>query len=789
MNFFARALILCFLFALPLTAQINTYLRGIRPLQTTEQQPLSLSVELQQSSDIARVVLFYRQFGMSEFRSQEMQLLRDSAIAQIPASEVTAPFIEVYVVATTHTGESESLPFENPPVNPARIIVDPLPKTQSEIIILSPEEGELIKEGETYISLSFVYADTIIDQSKTKILLNGIDLSDKIVMYDDLLIIPPDVIPTEAISGGAHLSIQTFDIDGNEHGFLQRGFTVITPEQAEEIESAFQGNGNAQAESRHENIKGTKKTYNRLDARAYGAYAKFLKANILLTLTSEEKPENQPQNRYYLGLDARFAKLGLGDTYPRFPFTIMDGRRVRGFTFDLLLGVFNLNIANGELLRRVEFNSFPQTLKRDMTIVRPSFGKGDNFQWGFTYMKAKDQYDPTQPVTVRPQENAVFGTDLMIAFDNRRIEFTTQTAVSLNNVDISTPEFNKDSIDAAIARGTFSANDGDQLKKFLPILKIFITPNENLVPINPVGGTSLVYETALSFNYFGNYLKGTYIVHGKDYNSASATSLRKDIRGFNIVDRLRILDNRLFLTGSFEKLENNTASSEIATTTYRTINTSVSYFPSNTLPNITVGYGVNSNSNPIDSDTTGKDQVGKQIAFRALDDKTTRYFLQTSYDFSYLGRHNASLNLDISDKVDFTFKKQNVSTFNAIVLVSTVHDPRLESTVGFAISSLSFPQFNTVTETTEQGTLSYQTLTLNGRYKLYEDIVRLNATFAPTFGDLARILFESSVQYIITQQQSLTLQFQLLANSSSTVSATAVSKNDSFISLLYRIDF
>ncbi len=793
MNPISRALLLCFCITLPITAQINIFLKGVRPLTAAERRPFSLSVELQQSSELSRVTVYYRQFGQSEYRSQEMQIMRDSAVTEIAATEVTVPFIEFYIVANSHSGAIESFPFDNPNVNPSRITVEPTPPP-SEVIILSPDEGEQVKEGETYISLSFIYADTSIDKSKTKVMLNGIDLSGSMVLYDDLLIIPPDAIPSSAFNGSASLSVETFDANGKGISSIQRSFTVLTTLQAEEIESAFQGNGNAQAETRSENIKGNSKTYNRLDARGYGVYAKFLRANAQLTLTSEEKSSNQPQNRYYLGLDARYVKLGLGDAYPKFPYTIMDGRRVRGFTFDVLLGGFNLNVADGELLRRVDYNGAPSTLRRKMLIVRPSFGKGEKFQWGFTYMKAKDQFDARQAVTVKPQENAVFGTDLLLAFDDRRIEWTTQAAVSLNNVDISAAEFNKDSIDAAIARKTFSSSDGDQLKKFLPILKLFITPNENLVPINPVGGTSVVYESGLSFNYFGNFLKGSYLFHGKDYTSASATSLRKDIKGFNIVDRLRLLDNRLFLTGSYERLSNNTAASEITTTNYTTINTAVSYYPSKDFPNVTIGYGLNTNINPISSDTTGlfdnpvDKQIALQIALRALNDRTNRYFFQTSYDFSYWGRHTASLNIDVSNKKDNTFKQQDISTVNLILLGSTVHSPKLESTVGLSFSTLEYPQVG-AGNIRSNTTLSYQTVSVSGRYKIYEELLRLNGTFAPTFGDIARTLFETSLQCSITQHQTAVLQLQFIANSSSMITSTATSRNDSFISLLYRIDF
>ncbi len=789
MNSIVLPFVLGLLCVTQVSAQLNTYIKGINPKNTTEQQPLVVSVGLQSSSELSRVELFYRQFGQTDFRVLEMQILSDSATTEIPAIEILPPFIEVYVVTTNQNGTSETFPIENPRINPARISIDLKPKYESEIIILSPEEGENIKEGETYISLSFVYADSIIDRSKTKVQLNGVDLSDKIVFFDDLLIIPPEAIPTVVSSGGASISVQTFEVNGKPYSTVQRRFSVLTTRQAEEVENAFQGFGNAQAESRNENVKGSKKTYNRLDIRGFGAYEKFLKTNVQLTLSSEEKQENQPQNRYYLGIDARYVKLGLGDAYPRFPYSVMDGRRLRGFTFDLLLNAVNINIANGELTRGVKINSTPQTLQRKMTVIRPSFGKGDRFQWGFTYMKAKDNFDTTKPVIVRPQENAVFGTDLFVAFDDRRIEFSAQSALSLNNVDISTAAFNRDSVDSAIVRGTFSKGDGDNLKRFLPYLEKIITANENLVPINPIGGTSIVYETGLSLNYFGNYLKFSYLFHGKDYSSAGASSLRKDIQGFNITDRIRLLENRLFVTGSFEQLRNNTSGSEVATTTYNTMNASVSYYPSGNLPNVTIGYGLNNNSNPINSDTTNKKSVEKQIALRALDDKTNRYFLQTSYDFNYWGRHNAAFNLDVSDKIDRTIKQQGISSFNTSVLLSTMHNLRLESTIGFSLSSLTFPQFNSIHQTTEQSTLSYQTLSVSGRYKIVEDILRLNATFSPTFGDFARTMFESSLVYSLTQHQSLAFQFQFIVNSSSVLSSTVTTRNDSYISFLYRIDF
>jgi hypothetical protein len=143
--------------------------------------------------------------------------------------------------------------------------------------------------------------------------------------------------------------------------------------------------------------------------------------------------------------------------------------------------------------------------------------------------------------------------------------------------------------------------------------------------------------------------------------------------------------------------------------------------------------------------------------------------------------------VNMSDKDDKTPKEQDVSTLNTVLLISTAHDLRLESSVGFSVSSITFPQTDS-TGVVMQGSLGYQTLSLTGRYKLYQEVLRLTGTFAPTFGNLSRLLFETSLQYSITDHQLAVLQFQFIRNSSSALAALT-SKNDSFVSLLYRIDF
>ncbi|HTY12144.1 MAG TPA: hypothetical protein VMF88_13875 [Bacteroidota bacterium] len=770
-------------------SQINTYIRAIHHGLAQEGAPLRVSVELAKSTELNRVVLYYRQFGQTEFRILEMVITSDSAVVTIPEDDVLPPFMEAYVLAQTTTGASETYPYQNPQATPTRIPIAIRSQKDQEILFLSPEKSERLQPEDVYISVSFVYAPNEVDRKRTKVFVDNVDLTPMAVIAGDLTIVSADALPKNLSTGVHTIRVDVFDTTGAPYHTIERTFSLISAGEAAAAGEQILYSGNAQAEGRNEDIKGTVTPYRRLNANANASYG-ILKTTGNIYLTSEENPTQQPQNRYSLGIDAKYAQLGIGDVYPKFPTTIVDGKRIRGVSADLLLGLFNLDYASGQVVRRVDIDSSQQittpTLQRNLTAVRPSFGNGENFQLGFTYLKSKDQYGSADTL-VKPEENVVAGSDLLVAFDNHHFELTGQASYSLNNVDISAPEFT----DASIDTSQLSSDTKNLLKKYgTKYLSKVITLNGNLQPLPP-GLSALVYETGLALNYFGNYLKGTYIYHGADYTSEGTSALRKDVKGFNVFDRVRLVGNSVFLTGSYERLQNNTggqdtiltSKGEVAlTTTYATFNASVSYYPTSNMPNFTVGYGNNNNANPVDP--FDPDSL---VAARAINDITNHFFAQSSYDFSYWGRHNATLSLDFSNKMDNTANKQNVKGFNGFVLINTVHTFPLESSVGYTVSLNTIPLVTldstggNVRQVVSSSSLNYSTITLNGRYKIYEDVLKLSGTVAPTFGDFKRTVLELGLLYAIARNQNAAFDYQYIINSGV--------KNDSYVSLIYRINF
>ena len=180
------------------------------------------------------------------------------------------------------------------------------PKDQ-EILFLSPDKSEKLLPEDVYISISFVYAPNEVDRKRTKVFVDNIDLSSMAVSAGDLTIVSPDALPKNISTGTHTLRVDVYDTTGAPYHTIERTFTVITSGQVEAEQVQY--SGNAQAEGRNEDIKGDVTPYRRLNANANASYG-ILRTTGNLYLTSEEDPTRQPQDRYFLGLDAKYAQCG-----------------------------------------------------------------------------------------------------------------------------------------------------------------------------------------------------------------------------------------------------------------------------------------------------------------------------------------------------------------------------------------------------------------------------------------------------------------------------------------------
>ena len=798
-------------------AQVSSVVVRVRAPIVSQNQPLPMSVEFTPSGNVERVYLRYRGFGESEYRQQEMLMAGNSASVTIAAQYVLPPYIEYYVQVFLSNGRSETYPVENADSNPLKATVKPVDPKSLEVRILSPEQGETVANEDLVVAISLFYASENINKKGTKLFLNGVDVTAQAIFSDDVILYSPATFPRPLSLGVQFLRVELYDNTGQMYHTIESNFSLSTVAAIAAEESRLRFGVNGQAEFRNEDVAATKNTFIRGQLQAAGAF-KSLNFGSNIFLTNEEKSDRQPQDHFLVFGDLDVLRVQLGDAFPKFPSNIVSGKRVRGVSASLLLKFINVDFAYGETMRSIDgivlrdttfadtnavkarpSNTLqksglqsslfqPGTFSRSFIAVRPSFGAGENFQLGFTYMNSKDKVESIK-YGITPQENFVAGTDLLIAFDNQRIRFDGQVSLSLTNRDITKGNFTDADYDLLAGKNdpgltpsqkTDRQKTADDLKKVADVASSLITINENLFPLNPVGKglPGVAYDGTFSLNYLNNYIRAQYYQRGAAYLSFGNEFLQADIQGLALSDRIRMFENRVLLSLSYEGRQDNTAETKVATTKYGNVNGSLTVFPAADLPSFTVGYGILSRK----SDANLKDSLGMLYA---ADDQTSRISLQINFDFTLGARHNLSVGANLSDRTDNLpsnlnrGEQKNNSYFGSL---TTFFKIPLQTTLSF---NTNMTQSSALSSVPLAGIplqdFKLTTVSLNAQYRLLEDKLRLASTVSSSTGDLKRTLVQVGADYSFTNNHALAFQYDYIHNTGYT--------NDSIASLIYRFNF
>lgn len=754
--------------SVPVNAQMTSNVVNAKVEQAKENERLEFSVELFQSDNVSRVLLAYKTFNSSDFEKREMSLVAKKAVIQLSADQVTPPSIEYYIIIEYAAGQAETYPIGYPERgNPLVVSVEAQSQKEEEIILLSPEKDEMVIQNQFFIALSLLRAPDNVNRASAKIYLDGTDVTGKASVTEDLITI--DASALEGMQLGEHaLKIEIRDNENKPYYSLNRRFRCVSESFALEAGKRLEYHADLQSESRNEMMNKSSVWYNNLTVNANASYGSWaLNGNAYLT--SEEKKYLQPNNRFFVSLESDWVKLGFGDSYPEISNLILNGKRVRGFSGSIDLGAFSLQAAFGEVTRGLQgkvvetYSAAPKsggfdiisidsakygnpygkveygTYKRNIVSVRPSLNIGDNFRFGLSYLHGKDD---TKSIEFgrTPAENLVLGSDMLIGIDDQKILFTAQGAFSVQNTNISGGTLSDADID------TMFKDDADQIKQLKNIASRFITINQHIKPLNPQQMATLAAEAAFSLNYFGNYLKAGYIYHGNDYESFGLSYIRKDIAGFNIIDRIRLLDNTVYLSAGYESLSDNLQKTRLSTTNFRNVNLSGTYFPKNDMPSVTVGYASYSSNNGLPN-----------ISDRAVDDITKRYSVQLGYDVMYKVKHRTSLSLSNMKKSDMTIKKLDAvnTSVNASVSSQWAKDMNSYVNLGINRSRVSGSGIN------------YFSAAFGGTYTMLEEKLELSSYINTSFGDYSQKSVDLNARYFVVRNFSIQMQLRYINYSGS----------------------
>lgn len=743
-------------------AQVSDKILSIHTPPVSENEPINISAVISPAYVYNKIEVAYRTFGETEFKRIEMQITGNNALAVIPNSAANPPYLEYFLfVHIPGTDQPETFPIENPFLHPLKLLITPVESRENIIDWISPATDETVSLDDLLIAFS------VNNMSAPRIFIDNKDLSEYLIRTENLYIARLENLPIELDHGKHNIRVEFLDSTGKNIYSENRQFSIVLYKENIIKLSSLRYKAQLQLESRNENINQKSNTYNRGSINATSDYG-ILKINGNLYATNEEKADRQPQNRYFIGAEIPWLRAGYGDNYPTFPNLIMNGKRIRGLTTNLTLGFFNLDFVYGDVTRkiptkynvlasapdstsdpnktyfRLDDGRFAELIKRgefdrNLFILRPSFGKGNNFLFGLSFLKSKDDIGSiTQGLM--PQENFVVGSDLFFAFDERRIEFNAQAAFSATNKDIKKGTIKDEDIDSLFK--SLTEKERDMIRQVKNVLSNFMTINEHIVPLALNNLTTLAYEGSLNLNYLNNSLKFTYLRRGSAYESFGQTYIRNDVQGFNITDRFRTLKNSLLFSFGFEKLSDNTDNSKPTTTSYTTLSGMVSYYPVIDFPNISTGYSYSSAKNNI-VDT-----------FYRTDDFTHRVFLQLGYNFFYLARQNVSLSLSTSNRDDQT--KHDIDSKNKLFAFG------LNTTYSIPLQTSFNISYNNSLILKKE--IDYTTISFTVFYKMFENRLQLNTGIRPTFGDIERGVFDFGAQYLLATNFNILGQLSIYSN-------------------------
>ena len=793
-------LLLCLVPVWGARAQLSSAVTDVAADEAVTRTSVTVTAALREGHTATTLLLLYRPFGTREFRKTEMDLRGSTASAVLPATVVVPPFVEYYLVLSDAAGRREAYPrstggdpLTTPPVQLLRITVNS--EETQQVLFLSPERDAILNSGELLVSISLLRADSTVAQRATQIRLDDVNITSAAVFSGDLVVVVPENIGIRLSPGRHTVKVGLFNRKGQFQQSAELSFYIRGP-GAEALllsstipERRFVYNANVQLESRHENISNTGIWYNRAGAQFKGKIDIWNFTGNLF-LTSDEKRDRQPQDRYYVGVETPWIAAGYGDHYPAFPELVLDGKRVRGLKTTARYGIVGLDLTLGEITRDIEgrlLSSFPAdsfnvefnrdstaafgqidattwgkydygTFARNIFAIRPSIGNRETWEVGFSWLTSGDEMRSIRYGS-RPQENLLLGTDFMARFDNQRIELTGQAAFTAYNADVSSGTFTDAYIDSVYP------GSAQGIKDVRDYLKRFITVNDNFRPLSLKELSTLAYQVGLGLTYFDNTFRATYIFRGSDYTSFGQSFLQTDIQGVQLTDHARILNNQVFLTLGFEHLTDNTCNTKAATTVFSNVNVAATWSPRRELPTVTVGFSRYSNDN--DLATHGTDSLS------AILDETLRFYVQSSYDFFMGARHTGTLSLSTSKRDDHTIRKYDVQNFTGELGLTTQFAFPLQTIVSVAAYLNSIP-----TGTGSSADLNYTSVSLMGRYAIIPDIFTLSGSFAPTFGDYRRTAADLGAEWVARQNMTILFQFAFYHNDDGT--------DDSIVSLRYR---
>ena len=399
---------------------------------------LVITASLINTSSPMEAILYYRSPRSESYLEVSFINKGFNWEATIPKFAVTDSGVE-YVIAFRF---SENLIISYPRVDPfnnpytLQVVDDPSARSsnialdQVDILILSPDIGEIIEPSEVFIAASFFYVKNI-DMTSVILTLDGVDQTSEMILEDDILTFDPGLVN----SGDHNIQIIMKNKDGDDLAPFKWSFTV--GERRKEMQDYVSYKGSVQNRLSSEKVSGISLNVAEVQGK-FDIDFNWAEVKADARLTSRESPYIQPQNR--LGAQFSFSSfidISVGDFYPRLSQFMIDGKRVRGIGFKSDFNWIKFDFVQGELNRVVHQQKFlnggyrlnnnltkknsdgsysyfldrsGHTFKRNIIAAKLSTEFFSRYKFGVHLMSARDDTNSVK----RTLNNTLFSSDSLV---------------------------------------------------------------------------------------------------------------------------------------------------------------------------------------------------------------------------------------------------------------------------------------------------------------------------------------------------------------------------------------
>ena len=667
---------------------------------------------------------------------------------------------------------------------------------QSEVLIMSPESESVVNNESVLVAASLLGVQNI-SSGSVRLLLDGMDVTNQAYVDSDMIsCLLNDVEP------GNH------EINLIVNGVLTRwSFTASAKE------SSMKYSGRIRSSSSMDQIDDQTLNINKMTLDFKGSAYDWLSMRTNLKVTSQENSLYQPRNIYGLQLGLKdILTLRLGDSNPRVSHFTMNGKRIRGMDLDFSFGWFNFRYLQGEINRAVQgalssaysfdidtdefgekyiaLDRSGYTFTQNVSSARLSFGRGDIFQWGFNYMKARDDtssvdpdlmdaqifYESDQTGSVEglttgtiytinelgtrarvldgsewsgsgPKDNLVISSDIGMNLFSKRIRLDGEVAFSMTNNNIWGGPLSLAELDTLIDDSVDNKLSSFDLSEFPDPSdwEEYLIINSNLSPLVPIdinafgdsssvelmdaifSMPSLAYRGRAITNFYGNYFSIEYSQTGPEFNSLANPYLVKNKREWAISDKFKLFKNRLMLNFGYKHQDDDILTNVENVKTQNTLSFGFNALPGPGLPTLNFTYRSIDRNNGITELVELPDMTSTDNREKT---QTNNLMLNVNHRFDLVWNHSISGTFVSIEKED-KFSERAVdyvdpSMSTSVINISLISRYSVPLQTSFNITSNSS---ELSTGPGQRGTQDFLTANLSAEYPFLGKKILANGGF------------------------------------------------------------